>query len=248
MPHQCLFCDQQAGSREHLWGAWIHRRKDFGPLRISIGGSPEKIVNNPEQRVSTVCGKCNNTWMSDLEAQNIPLMGCLMQDVAIPLDASQQSSLAAWSTKFAMVFESVKGRKKSLFYERSECVKMRQNHTIPARTRIWIGRFSLNSIGAFGTDLGIVLHDTLKVGVGCATTIVVGHLVVQVLATHIFSEHGDKNIDDIPPKPGRWDEMLLTIWPVGSRPVIWPPPVTFTNSGGHSIAKLMDRWRIGKAV
>jgi hypothetical protein len=181
MPHECLFCDQQAGSREHLWPEWIHRRKRFGPLRISIGGSPEKIVNNPEQKVSTVCRKCNNGWMSVLEAQNVPLISCLMQDVAIPLDASQQSSLAAWSTKTAMVLDSVKGRKKSLYYERSECAKMRENHTIPARTRIWIGRSSLSSIGAFGTDLTVVLPDGLKVGVGCATTIIVGHLAVQVL-------------------------------------------------------------------
>jgi hypothetical protein len=68
MPPQCLFCDQPAGSREHLWGAWIHRRKNFGPLKISIAGSPEKIINNPEQKISTVCRKCNNGWMSDLLA------------------------------------------------------------------------------------------------------------------------------------------------------------------------------------
>jgi len=248
MPHQCLFCGQQAGSREHLWGAWIHRRKDFGPLRISIGGSPEKIISNPEQKISTVCGKCNNGWMGDLEAQNIPLIGCLMQDIATPLDASQQFSLAAWTMKTAMVLDSVKGRKKSLFYERSECVRMRENHTIPDRTRIWIGRSSLSSLGAYGTDLAIVLPDTLKVGVGCATTIIVGHLAVQVLATHVFPEHEDKNIGDIPPKPGPWDEMLLPIWPIGSRPVTWPPLITFTNSGERSIARLMDRWRIGKAI
>jgi hypothetical protein len=229
-------------------GCMDSRKKDFGPLRISIGGSPEKIINNPEQKISTVCRKCNNGWMSDLEAQNIPLIGCLMQDTAAPLDASQQSSLAAWTINTAMVLDSMKGLKKSLFYDRSECVKMRENQTIPDRSRIWIGRSSLNSLGAFGTDLAIVLPDILKVGVGCATTIIVGHLAVQVLATHVVSEHEDKNIGNIPPKPGRWDEMLLPIWPIGNRPVTWPPPVTFTDSGERSIAKLMDRWRIEKAV
>jgi hypothetical protein len=229
-------------------GAWIHRRKNFGPLKISIAGSPEKIINNPEQKISTVCRKCNNGWMSDLEAQNIALIGCLMQDIATPLDALQQASLAAWTMKTAMVLDSVKGRKKSLFYERSECVAMRENHNVPQRNRIWTGQSSVSGLGAYRTDLAIVLPDMLKVGMGCATTIIVGHLAVQVLATHIFSEHEDKNVGDIAPKLGRWDEMLLPIWPIGSRPLMWPPRVTFTARGEQSIARLMDRWRIGKEV
>jgi hypothetical protein len=186
--------------------------------------------------------------MSDLEAQNIPLIGCLMQDIATPLDALQQSSLSAWAMKTAMVLDSIKGRKKSLFYERSECVAMRENHKISARTRIWIGRSSVDGLGAYGTDLAIVLPDMLTVGLGCATTIIVGHLAVQVLATHIFPEHEDKNVGDIPPKPGHWNEMLIPIWPIGSRPMMWPPSITFTARGEQSIARLMDRWRIGKVV
>jgi hypothetical protein len=125
---------------------------------------------------------------------------------------------------------------------------MRQNQKIPARTLIWIGRSSVDGLGAYGTDLAIVLPHMLTVGLGCATTIIVGHLAVQVLATHIFSEHEGKNVGDIPPKAGRWDEMLIPIWPIGSRPVMWPPSITFTARGEHSIARLMDRWRIGKAV
>jgi hypothetical protein len=248
MPPQCLFCDQPAGSREHLWGAWIYARKNFGPLKISIAGSPEKVINNAEQKIKTVCGKCNNGWMSDLEAQNIPLIGCLMQDIPAPLDASQQSLLAVWAIKTAMVLDSVKGRKKSLFYQRSECVAMREHHKVPERTRIWIGRSSVGGLGAYGTDLAIILPDMLKVGVGCATTIIVGHLAVQVLATHIFPEHQARNVGDIPPKAGNWDEMLHPIWPIGGRSIMWPPSITFTASGEHSIARLMDRWRIGRAV
>lgn len=155
--------------------------------------------------------------MSDLEAQNIPLIGCLMEDIAAPLDAAQQSLLAVWAMKTAMVLDSVKGRRKSLFYPRVECAAMRENNELPARTRIWIGRSSVSGLAAVGTDLKIMLPDMLRVGTGCATTIIVGHFAVQVLAIHAFHGH-ERQVGDIAPKPGRWDEMLLPIWPVRRRP------------------------------
>lgn len=53
MTMECLFCDNSAGSQERLWAAWIHERKDFGPLKVSIGGSPYEIrddLNNKSIR------------------------------------------------------------------------------------------------------------------------------------------------------------------------------------------------------
>jgi hypothetical protein len=249
MAPDCLFCDNPSGSKEHLWAAWIHRRKDFGPLRVTIAKSPQEIRNDPEQKINTVCGKCNNEWMSVLEQKNLPLISCLLQDVATPLDVEQQTSLSAWAVKTAMVLDSIKNQTASpLFYEKAECVNMRVSRAIPDRTRIWIGRLSVSSLGAYGTDLSIVSPDSVKLGVGMATTIVVGHLAVQVLAMHIYPEHVAKNVSDIQPKPGNWESMLVPIWPIGRHSVMWPPQTTFTTSGQSSIARLMDRWRIGKAV
>jgi hypothetical protein len=89
--------------------------------------------------------------------------------------------------------------------------------------------------------------DAGKIGVGSATTIVVGHLAVQVLGVHVYSEHADKNIGEIPPKPGDWQNMLTAIWPIGHS-IMWPPKVSFTNSGQRSIAHPMDRFRIGQNI
>ena len=249
MAAECLFCDNLSGSKEHLWAAWIHRQKNFGPLRITVGKSPETIDDDPEQTINTVCRKCNNGWMSVLEQRNRSLIGCLLRDIAAPLNFEQQTFLAAWAVKTAMVLDSVKNLESNpLFYEKTECIQMRLDHTIPARTRIWIGRSSLSSLGAYGTDVAIVSPELRKLGMGMATTIVVGHLAVQVFGMHIYAEHVAKNVEDVQPKPGNWANMLVPIWPIGPHSVMWPPQVTFTNSGQHSIARLMDRWRIGKAV
>lgn len=95
MPEPCIFCDNNSGSREHLWPKWIHERKDFGPLKIQRGKSKKVVIPHPEVTGKTVCGICNNGWMSDLEAENIPIIGNMLQDVTLPLRRS--SAEDGWS-------------------------------------------------------------------------------------------------------------------------------------------------------
>jgi hypothetical protein len=61
-------------------------------------------------------------------------------------------------------------------------------------------------------------------------------------------EHADMNIPDPNPKPGDWGNLLLQIWPVDPRSLMWPPKETFTNGGPKSIATLLGRWRMGEEV
>jgi hypothetical protein len=251
MARQCLFCDNKAGSREHLWPAWIHERLQITtPIRIAIGKKPVQKSSNPEIKVKTVCGTCNNGWMSALEGQCVPLVGSLVQDISTPLDDSQQSLLTAWALKTAMVTDSTNKTTRNLFYEKSEREKLRANYTIPERTKVWIGRASRSSLAAIGTDVWIDLAPTPKVAKSSVTTIVVGHLAIQVFSIHVLPDHlqSEAAITAVQPKPGRWDESLLPVWPIGSRPIMWPPRLTFdtVNSGPLSIAALLDRWKIGK--
>jgi hypothetical protein len=254
MSVDCVFCNNPAGSREHLWAAWIHKRKDFGPLKVTIGDSPSEIRNDPEQKIDTVCGKCNNGWMSALENKNKPTIACMFQDLAIPLDRQQQTALSNWSVKTAMVLDSVKGPNTnppfqySRFYLKSDCEQFRQQRIISDHVRIWIGRCSVSALGAYGTDVAVFSLDKSKVGIGTATTIVVGHLALQVFAMRVSPEHDGKHIDNVQPKPGDWVNLLAQIWPITRNSIMWPPQLTFTTSGPRSIAHLMDRWRIGERL
>jgi hypothetical protein len=247
MPTLCLFCDNNSGSKEHLWPKWIHERKDFGPLRIQRGNSEQKIIPNPEIMVKTVCGVCNNGWMSNLEAENIPIIGSMLQDIAIPLDGAQQKSVAAWSVKTAMVSDSMKGRSApNQFYNRDERANMRVSREIPARTLIWIGRIDGMHLGNFGTDFALFDPQKERIGMGSVSTSVAGHFVAQVVTVHIEKENIE--ISNLPCKMGNWNDSLLQLWPTQKSIVQWPPKAPFTNGGAQSIAYLMDRWRMGEAV
>jgi hypothetical protein len=247
MPTLCLFCDSNSGSREHLWPKWIHERKDFGPLRIQLGNSEQKIIPNPEIKVKTVCGICNNGWMSNLESENIPIIGSMMQDNAIPLDGAQQALVAAWSVKTAMVSDSMKGRSApNQFYNRHECANMRVSRAIPPQTLIWIGRIDGMHLANFGTDFALFDPQKKRIGMGSVSTSVAGHFVTQVVTVHTEKENIE--ISSLPCKMGNWNDSLLQIWPVQKSNVQWPPKASFTNGGAHGIAYLMDRWKMGEAV
>jgi hypothetical protein len=232
-----------------MWPDWIHKRKTFGPIRHKIGVRSEKLLPNPVQKIGTVCETCNNGWMHRLEDENIPIIGAMFNDIAIPLDVHQQTTVAAWAVKTAMVIDSVQGRDPAnRFYRKSECEAMRSNHTIPDRTRIWIGRSVLSSLSAIGTHIGMFTPEIPARTPGMVVNIVVGHLVIQAITLHVHPELADRNIPDPNPKPGDWDNLLLQIWPVDPRLVMWPPKETFTNGGPKPIAALFNLWRGGEEI
>ncbi len=181
MPKVCLFCNNKSGNREHLWANWIHERRDFGPLKMDRYGSQQVIIPNPEITVKSVCGTCNNGWMSDLEAANIPIIGGMLNDLSITLDREQQEKVAAWAVKTAMVLDSTRPKGAGdRFYLKDDCVRMRQSLTIPAKTRVWIGRIESKHLLALGTDTRYARDGQGPHTLSSVATIVVGHFVTQV--------------------------------------------------------------------
>lgn len=245
----CIFCENESGSEEHLWGAWIHRRVKIGPIRVQEGTDPELIDDDPERTVNTVCHTCNNTWMSRLEEKNIPAVGDMLENKPTGIDAGRQRLLTEWAVKTAMVTDSIKARwGDEKFYATDECVALRLSQEIPNGTRIWIGALTEQHLGAVGTDFTILRGDRVRIGTGMAVTIVVGHFMVQVAIVHMNPGTAAKDAPLVQPKPGDWDRKLIQLYPKVRKQVRWPPEVSFTNGGPLSVAFLMDRWRGGEKV
>ncbi len=185
--------------------------------------------------------------MSRLEAENIPTIGSMLQDIAIPLDEARQKSVAAWAVKTAMVGDSMKGRAApNQFYSRDERVKMRISHEIPPRTLIWIARMDGMHLGDFGTDFALFSPQKERLGMGSVTTIMAGHFVTQAVSVHVEKENTE--ISELGCKMGNWNASLVQIWPIQQPTVQWPPKVSFRNGGLRGLAYLTDRWRIGEEV
>lgn len=181
MPEPCIFCDNNSGSREHPWPKWIHERIDFGPLKMERYQSKQVIIPNPEITVKSVCGICNNGWMSDLESTNIPVICSMLNDLSVTLDRDQQREVAAWCVKTATMLDSTRPKGAGdRFYLKDDCVRMRESLTIPPKTRVWIGRIESKHLLALGTDDRYLRPDTQEPhSLSTITTLVAGHFVAS---------------------------------------------------------------------
>jgi hypothetical protein len=246
---QCIFCDNTADSKEHLWPAWILKRLNIKrPMLHTLGRYPAKIVPRTELEIRCVCALCNNGWMHDLEDLNIPIVGCLMEDMSVPLGFEQQSTVARWAVKTAMCQDAIDTRNRVLFYSTSERLALRSNTGIPSYTRIWLGRSSIKTLSASGADIGGDINDgnkVLEVVNGSVNTFVVGHLAIQVATLHAPAKYDGHPLDITPWISGPWDDLLIPIWPI-TETVNWPPPLTLMNSRG-GIARLNERFNGGTA-
>ncbi len=186
--------------------------------------------------------------MSALEAENIPVIGCLMQNIATPLDATQQASLSVWAVEKAMVLDAVNAKDRGHFYTRAECEALHLRRGIPDQTVVLIGAYSRSGYSADGTILSLDFPSAPKAAKASVSTFAIGHLLIQVVTIHPEPEQKNVRVEEVTVREGEWNKLLLRIWPIGTRPVMWPPPATFTNSGPRSIATLQNRWRLGKSV
>jgi hypothetical protein len=184
--------------------------------------------------------------MSDLENLNKPHIGSMMHDKPITLEPAQQKLLARWAVLKAMVIEAT-NRGRTPFYGTDERIGLKPPSSFfPVGTSVWIGRLSRKGFHAGGTDVWRQVDKVPKALHGCITTIIVGHLAIQVLTVHVLAMFAARR-HNLEHTPGAWDVNLLDIWPVfGTRN--WPPPVTFTLQGSNSIGTLINKWKVGENI
>jgi hypothetical protein len=223
-----------------MWPRWILKRVDTREkIRRTVGKKTPYFTDSRQIKIKSVCTLCNNQWMSNLETQCIPVIGCLLEDISFALDCNNQSLVALWATKIAMVLDSIEENPKK-FYLKTDCEILKNTKTIPPGTTIWMGRYFGRSLHTGGTTF-TALDESVPVADCSTTAIVVGHLILEILS--VRHRANCKRVIQIEPNPGRWHELLVPIWPIISDHASWPPPLSFTNSGPLSIGSLVTRWK-----
>jgi len=187
--------------------------------------------------------------MHDLENLNIPIIGCLMEDIAMSLDAQQQATVARWAIKTAMVQDAIYTRTRSLFYNESERIAVKADSALPSDTIVWLGRSSLRTLSMDGFDLGLDFcgrnDEVPEPARSCVSTFVVGHLAIQILSIHVPEKYSGRPWEVRCPVAGPWDQLLIPIWPINIPAINWPPSLYFREKG---IDKLNKRLKGGRRV
>lgn len=115
MPRSCIFCGGRSGlTAEHIFPDWLtkfYEARIKGPMRGTIefvgpDGQDVSFRGTPFQRkVKTVCGDCNNGWMSALEGRMKPFLSRMIVGETTRLRSNAQKTVAFWCVKTAFVLQ-----------------------------------------------------------------------------------------------------------------------------------------------
>jgi hypothetical protein len=244
----CLFCNDRAGTKEHVWPRWL--MSSVGTDRTSPTeywnniSSPPKTWLGPTFTTKRLCGSCNNGWMSELESRVRKTMGGLINDISLVLNREQQESLALWASKTAMVIEGAK-QSKNNFYSVEQRHGFRSTLVPLPDTAIWLGRCAQsNMLHGEARKLHPRKSATPNpLDDGCATTFVIGRLVIQLLSVKCKPETGQRNLI-IQMREGPWERKLVQVWPIERERVNWPPSDSF-NDLDDGLRDLRRRFAVG---
>ena len=232
-----------------MFPRWIHKSvKTREPLSRRIGDALPVVTEDQEVRIPCVCTTCNNGWMSRLETKCKALIGSLLEDLSIALDAEHRKFLSEWALKTAMVNDAFGGRTR--FFTDLECHAFKTNNReIPDGTGIWAGRFTGRTLSAIGSEFRLDSPTTQGVARGHVFTVCVGHLILQVLSLH---KQSDITTVTVAASPIKWQTLLIPLWPPlnpKTQKITWPPQHNFAlnenpNLGNLHYARLIDRWDV----
>ena len=164
LKRRCLFCDNQADSREHIIPKWILKKLDWGrgPFHLSFGKNAPIRLESPESKAMVVCSDCNHGWMHDLEYATEPILSpSMVSDLSVRLDIPQQYTLVKWAVKTAMIFDGA-SRRRPRCYEQEMSEALSSRGVVPPRTTIWLGRRV--SQGGLLWAHGFVAHSKRRPG------------------------------------------------------------------------------------
>jgi hypothetical protein len=254
MAGKCIFCGETEAkiTREHIWADWLtsYVTKDLlnyeaGKITVNLPGLPSSessrlIGGDPKsRRVKCVCVHCNTGWMREIQDQAKPIIVPMLKGEALTLYAKQRNIIAAWIAMAVMCSEFGKDSLRAISQADRDYL---HNHKIPPlkNWRIWIGHYHRGVSHTQWDRRALLILPKKEVAQARAaaavslahntqsTTYTVGEVLI-----HAISSEWDKCVRLFHITP---PDLLLDLWPVRGRALIWPPAITFGDPQAAQIA------------
>lgn len=180
LPRACIFCGGPKPTREHVLPVWITAvLPGKGSFFFEQQGK-RWSSKDAGKTVKGVCASCNNGWMSQLENEAKPLLTPAIRGEPLALSVADQRIVATWAAKTALMSELGRLVAPAEFVSRQEHQHLFL-HRVPAPgTYVWMA-------GCRGTKSvwieqhQLELQSSTERDTGRATTMSIGHLVLQVM-------------------------------------------------------------------
>lgn len=239
----CMFCQEQASSREDIWPQWLTKRfplSDASYMEAERGGQKLGTWKNKTPKLlpaRCVCGSCNSGWMSKLEVEMKPIVESIIDKQLRVLDASSQAVISVWAIKTAMALEALYPER-VYFYSEDERQNIRVISAIPKRTSIWIAScVNQPNIYSAGKDLWTAPGG--NEAKAYVTTMAFGSLAIQVASIRALANLPQEFRITYDSREGPWDQTLLQMWPIIQHSQQWPP--SYGLDGEYGLEVLTER-------
>jgi hypothetical protein len=184
------------------------------------------------------CPQCNNNWMSDLEKASKPVLVPLMNGQQTTLNAYDQTIIAIWFFKTAMVYDlhAEKSAPRPRYFEDHEFQTFMSSLAFYPWYQFYLASYTGDRPGIIQEDhsgISIADRDALQPTGdpirAYSLTLVIKHLVLQIFCAKIT--------DDLPFRMRPFRRFSI---PIGtSDSVSWPPEKHFNDA---LIDKFIYRW------
>lgn len=241
----CIFCAEPASSKEDAWPLWLLRQVGTNrAARIDAerGAQPPRIwrVVGTGLTVRFVCAQCNNGWMSKLENRVKPIVLRLLDNAGTKLTVQEQTALAAWSVKNAMVFEALR-IEPPWFFSTGERSAFRESLSPPARTNVWIAKcVEQAGVYSWAWNLSGTVEGSSSRMEAYVTTMGFGALAIQVLGGKLPESIPLATTVTVEQALGPWDDAIVRVRPGPQQVIKWPPPIGLRGELG--LEPLGERW------
>jgi hypothetical protein len=232
----CMFCGEPADSREDIVPTWIAKQRlvppgDLQPVTYWSHGVAVHQWSSQTLaflKIKGVCNKCNNEWMSRIDAAAKKHLLVMMQGDTIHLDPAAQVELATWACLKAMVWESVAEGVVTSSHDREEIWK---RQLPPAYAVVVLGRVPVADHSEFGLQ-NVFVRAQRQPGASfdnvSATAVTLGDFVDWVILNPTALGRADF-------KPTPIDDDLITIYPPSTSTLQWPPLTALTLEEVRSV-------------
>jgi len=252
----CIFCGGNSGSRitkEHIFGEWLKKffprdettnHKSFyieWPDESGPRPAREKWTQGQghvgSKKLLVLCRVCNNERLSGLEDRAKSALPPLIVGDRSNLPPAEQSVLATWAAKTAMVVEHSKPIDSGIPQEARSWLLA--NMTPPSeKWFVWIAAYGgkkWRDLSIYQSRVGLsdapVSRPSAAPHYAQATTFGVGHVLFCVVSS---------NSPAIEIFRGRETEGVLQVWPPQDRSILWPPRRVLNDDEANAVSNILE--------
>ncbi len=251
---RCIFCERGGLTKEHIFPDWLgkmvprtateqHKRgASTGDEGLTLAVRQGKALTLKHR---IVCGECNGTWMSGIEAATKPILLRLMRGVHTRLTFEDQRKLTTWIMLKTMLINGVDAARSVI--PQAVRTSMLERPTDPGRWHAWVGRSEM-SFGQCGLFSGIIpgwlYHKGTQENLTPKDSDTPNSIAVAMFSGHFLGVAGFWPFGMPQDHFRQWagETVLQRIWPpnvLDLRNIEWPPEFTLSLGGMAHIPEAM---------